>query len=114
MSSDALEITHLEALPTEILQAIVDLLPLWDIKSMSGANKRLRQACLSPLFRCVRFEFSLAGIEALERLSVSDIQRHIITFTYEVPELLKTGTCVHYYAGCILTVLEISNRNTRF
>jgi hypothetical protein len=63
MSIDTPELTRLETLPTEILQAIVDHLPVWQIKHLSCASKRLRQACLSTLFRHVKFEFSQAGID---------------------------------------------------
>ena len=68
MSIDTPELTRLETLPTEILHAVVDLLPLWEIKRLSCASKRLRQACLSILFLRVKFEFSQAGIEGLKDL----------------------------------------------
>ncbi|OBT50201.1 hypothetical protein VE04_09953 [Pseudogymnoascus sp. 24MN13] len=90
MSIDTPELTRLEARPTEILQAIVDHLPVWQIKHLSCASKRLRQACLSTLFRHVKFEFSQAGIEGLNDLLKSNVCGHIACFTYEITELLKT------------------------
>ncbi|OBT92531.1 hypothetical protein VE01_09445 [Pseudogymnoascus verrucosus] len=90
MSIDTPELTRLETLPTEILHAVVDYLPLWDIKDLSCASKRLRQASLSILFRHVKFEFSQAGIEGLKDLLKSNVCEHIASFTYEFTELLKT------------------------
>jgi hypothetical protein len=114
MSVDSPDLTGLETLPTEILQAVVDLLPLWDIKSVSCTSKRLRGASLTPLFRHVKFKFSQAGIEGLKRLLKSEISRHITSFNYEVPELLKTGRHTHYYAEFTLMLLVTPSRHTRF
>ncbi|KFY78339.1 hypothetical protein V499_02482 [Pseudogymnoascus sp. VKM F-103] len=86
MSIDTPELTPLETLPTEILQAVVDL------GDLSCASRRLRQACLSILFRRVKFEFSQAGIEGLKDLLKSNVCGHIASWTYEITELLKTGT----------------------
>ncbi|KFY31875.1 hypothetical protein V493_00720 [Pseudogymnoascus sp. VKM F-4281 (FW-2241)] len=90
MSIGTPELTRLETLPTEILHAVVDHLPVWEIKDLSCTSKRLRQACLSILFRHVKFEFSQAGIEGLNDLLKSNICSHIASFTYEITELLKT------------------------
>ncbi|KFZ19232.1 hypothetical protein V501_00758 [Pseudogymnoascus sp. VKM F-4519 (FW-2642)] len=118
MSIDTPELTRLETLPTEILHAVVDHLPVWEIKDLSCASKRLRhpmeillavvdhlpvweikdlscaskrlrQACLSTLFRHVKFEFSQAGIEGLNDLLKSNVYGHIASFTYEITELLN-------------------------
>ncbi|KFY83449.1 hypothetical protein V498_08067 [Pseudogymnoascus sp. VKM F-4517 (FW-2822)] len=84
------ELSRLETLLTEILHAVVDYLPLWDIQDFSCASKRLRQASLSILFRHVKFQFSQAGIEGLKDLLKSNVCGHIASFTYEFTELLKT------------------------
>lgn len=39
MRIDAPELTRLETLPTEILLAVVDHLPVWEIKDLSRASK---------------------------------------------------------------------------
>lgn len=51
MTMDVPELTHIEMLPMEILHTVVSLLHPWDIKLLSCTSKRLRQACLSILFR---------------------------------------------------------------
>ncbi|KFY98160.1 hypothetical protein V498_01626 [Pseudogymnoascus sp. VKM F-4517 (FW-2822)] len=89
MSIDTPELTRLETLPTEILYSVIDHLPVRQIKNLSCASKRLRQACLSTLFRHVKFEFSPAGIEGLNDLLKSNICGSIASFTYEITELLK-------------------------
>jgi hypothetical protein len=113
MSIDTPELSRLETLPTEILHAVVDLLPLWEIKRLSCTSKRLRQACLSILFRRVKFGFSQTGIEGLKDLLKSNVCSHVASFTYEVTELLKTGTYVHSLAVFTLMLLVKSSRNTR-
>jgi hypothetical protein len=107
------ELTRLETLPTEILHAVVDHLPLWEIKLLSCTSKRLRQACLSILFRRVKFKFSQAGIEGLEGLLKSNVRSHVASFTYEVTELLKPGMYVHSLAEFTLMFLVKSSRDTR-
>ncbi|KFY96261.1 hypothetical protein V500_02543 [Pseudogymnoascus sp. VKM F-4518 (FW-2643)] len=92
MSIDTPELTRLETLPTEIIHAVVDYLPLWEIKDLSCASKRLRQASLSILFRHVKFKFSQTGIEGLKDLLKSNVCGHIASLTYEITELLRTGT----------------------
>ncbi|KFY04717.1 hypothetical protein O988_00577 [Pseudogymnoascus sp. VKM F-3808] len=89
MSIDTPELTRLETLPTEIIFAIVDHLPVWEIKDLSCASKWLRQACLSTLFRHVKFEFSQAGIEGLNDILKSNVCGYIASFTYEITELLN-------------------------
>ncbi|KFY50997.1 hypothetical protein V495_00022 [Pseudogymnoascus sp. VKM F-4514 (FW-929)] len=89
MTIDSPELTRLETLPTEILLAVVDHLPVWEIKDLSRASKRLRQACLSTLFRHVKFEFSQAGVEGLNDLLKSNVCGHIASFTYGITELLN-------------------------
>lgn len=98
MSIDTPELTRLETLPTEILHAVVDLLPLWDVKNLACTSTRLRQACLSILFRCVKFKFSQAGIEGLKDFLKSNICGHVASFTYEITELLRAGMCLHSLA----------------
>ncbi|KFY27953.1 hypothetical protein V491_00692 [Pseudogymnoascus sp. VKM F-3775] len=92
MSIGTPELGRLETLPTEILHAVVDHLPVWEIKDLSCASKRLRQACLSILSRHVKFEFSQAGIEGLNDLLKSNVCSYIISFTYKITELLNPGT----------------------
>lgn len=87
-------VSSLETLPTETLYNIVDLLVPWEIKYLSRASKRLREACLPTLFRCVKFQFSEAGFDGLKELKESAARYHVVSFTYEVPELLKTGNYV--------------------
>ncbi|KAG9228391.1 hypothetical protein BJ875DRAFT_547775 [Amylocarpus encephaloides] len=92
MTIDTSELSPLETLLTEILQAVVGHLIPWDIKGLSYTSKRLRQASLSILFRHVKFEFSLAGIKGLKDLLKSNVCGHIVSFSYGITELLKTGT----------------------
>jgi hypothetical protein len=114
MSIDTPELTRLETLPTEILLAVVDHLPVWEIKDLSRASKRHRQACLSTLFRHVKFEFSQAGVEGLNDLLKSNVCGHIASFTYEITELLNPGTYLQCLAEFTLILLVKSSRNTRF
>ena len=114
MSIDTPELTRLETPPTEILHAVVDHLPVWEIKNLSCASKRLQQACLSTLFRHVTFEFSQAGIGGLNDLLKSNVSGHIASFTYEITELLKTGMYLQLVAEFTLILLVKSSRNTRF
>lgn len=80
-----------ELLPTELLQMIVGSLNPLDIKDPSKVCKRLRDICTPLIFRKVKLDFSKSGFDGLQRLSMSDIRQHVISLTYEVPELLKTG-----------------------
>jgi hypothetical protein len=96
----------LESLPTEILRDIVDLLPLQDIEQLSCASKRLREICLPSLFRRVKVEFSQAGFEKLSDILKSDARYHVVSFTYIVPDLLRTGKYLLCYDGSDLTLLE--------
>ncbi|OBT49884.1 hypothetical protein VE04_09715 [Pseudogymnoascus sp. 24MN13] len=89
MRIDAPESTRLETLPTEILHAVVDHLAPWEVKRLSCTSKRLRHACLSILFCNVTFDFSLTGIEGLKDLLKSNVCSYIVSFTYEVTELLN-------------------------
>ncbi|KAM3556917.1 hypothetical protein ARSEF4850_005305 [Beauveria asiatica] len=89
MSTDNLRLTRLERLPTEIIHAVVEFLEPWSIEKLSYTSKRLRQACLPTIFRRVKFEFSLAGIEGMKGLLKSNVRSHVTSFSYEVPELLK-------------------------
>ena len=113
MSIDTPDLTRLETLPMEILHAVVDILPLWEGKRLSCTSKRLRQACLSILFRRVKFKFSQAGIERLNGLLKSNVRNHVASFTYEVTEMLKPGMYVHSLAKFTLMFLVKSSRNTR-
>jgi hypothetical protein len=83
--------TRLENLPTEILRTVIDLLFPSDIKWLSCASKHLREVCLPSLFRRVHFEFSKDGFEELKRMLQSDNRHYVFSFTYKVPNLLKTG-----------------------
>ena len=114
MTIDNLELTPLETLPTEILHAVVGHLAPWEFKGLSCTSKRLRQACLSILFSHVKFEFSLAGIRGLKDLLKSNVCGHIASFSYEITELLKTGTYLQSLAEFTLMLLVKSSRNTRF
>jgi hypothetical protein len=68
------ELTRLEPLPPDILHSVVDLLPLPEIKNLSCAGTRLREACLPTLFRRVKFEFSEAGLGELRRILKSVVR----------------------------------------
>lgn len=85
------QLARLDMLPLELLHMLVDHSLYLDIKHMSCVNKRLREACLPYLFRNVRYEFSDLGLSRLWRLLLSDLCRHVVSFTYVVPELLKPG-----------------------
>jgi hypothetical protein len=91
MSVDPPKTNRLETLPTEISRIIIDFLRPWEVKDLSRASKRLREACLPSLFRRVEFQFSEAGFDGLKSLLKSDARNHIVSFTYAVPELLKAG-----------------------
>jgi hypothetical protein len=84
-------ISRLETVPTETLCTIVNLLPLWYVKDLSCVSKRLREACLPTLFRNVKFHFSETGFDGLKNLMKSEARYYVVSFTYEVPELLKAG-----------------------
>ena len=100
----------LESLPTEILRAIIDHLPLKDVEQLSCVSKRLREVCLPSLFRRVKFEFSQAGFEQLESIVESDVRYHVVSFTYIVSDLLRNGKHLLCYDERGLTLY----RNTRF
>ena len=114
MSVDSPELSRLETLPTEILHAVVGLLPVWKIKSLSCASKQLRQACLPIIFRRVKFKFSLSGMEELRAFLKSEVCGHVVSFTYEITELLKPGTHVHSLAGFTLMLIVNLSRDSRF
>lgn len=78
-------------LPLNILYRVVKFLPPWDIEKLSCVNKRLREASLPALFRAIRFEFSKAGFDGLNRLPDSDIRHYVVSLTYMAPEILKPG-----------------------
>ncbi|XWW97899.1 hypothetical protein V2A60_005895, partial [Cordyceps javanica] len=99
MSFDNSRLTRLERLPTEIVQAVVGFLKPWDVKKLSYTSKRLRQACLPTIFRRVKFEFSLHGIEELKDLLKPGVRSHVRSFSYEVTGLLKPGEFVHPLPG---------------
>ena len=46
---------------------------------------------MASLFHQVEFQFSEAGFDELKSLLKSDVRHHVVSFTYVVPELLKTG-----------------------
>ena len=77
--------------PTEIIRDIVDNLSFWDIIELSYVSKRLRKVCLPSIFHRVKFEFSQSGLDKLQSLLKSDTRHYVVFFTYEAPELLKTG-----------------------
>lgn len=99
MSNYNFRSNRLERLPTEIIHAVVEFLAPWDVKSLSYTSRRLRQACLPRIFRRVKFEFSLTGIEKLKGLLKSDVRNHVRSFSYEVTELLKPGMFVQPLPG---------------
>jgi hypothetical protein len=90
MTIDPSKRSRLETLPIEI-SCIIDLLRPWEVKDLSRASKRLREACLPSLFCCVKFPFSDTGFDGMKRLMKSDVRYHVVSFTYAVPELLKAG-----------------------
>jgi hypothetical protein len=100
----------LETLPTEILRDIVDHLLLQDVKQLSCASKGVREVCLLSLFRRVKFEFSQAGFEQLKTVVGSDVRHHVVSFTYIVSDLLRTGKYLLCYDEPGLTLY----RNIRF
>lgn len=87
--SPKLSQTSLELLPTELLLSIVDNLWASEVRELSLASKRLRNACLPSLFRVVAFQFSHAGFTKIQKLVQSSVRHHIVTITYEIPELLR-------------------------
>jgi hypothetical protein len=90
--------SHFETLTAEALHVVIDLLPHWEIKQLSCANKQLREACLPFLFRHVEFQFSKAGFEDLRSLLKSEARQHVVSLTYIAPELLNPGK----YSQCCL------------
>jgi hypothetical protein len=49
---------------------------------------------------------SQAGFEGLKNILKSDARHHVVSFTYAVPELLKTGKYFLWYDVFALTPLE--------
>jgi hypothetical protein len=90
MALNCLE-SHLELLPTEIIREVVNNLCTWDITELSCVSRKLRKVCLPSLFRRVKFEFSQSGFDKLQSLLKSDARHHVVSFTYDAPELLKPG-----------------------
>lgn len=80
-----------ETLLTEISRSIIDLLAFWEVKRLSHASKRVREACLLSLFCCIEIAFSDDGFNGLKSLIESDTRYYIVSFTYVVLELLKAG-----------------------
>ena len=91
MAIDPSKRSRLETLPMEISCIIIGLLSPWEVKDLSRVSKRLREASLPSLFCCVEFPFSDTGFDGMKRLMKSDARYHVVSFTYAVPELLKTG-----------------------
>lgn len=81
----------MELLPTEILFGIVKCLDKRETKKLSVASKRMRDVCLPFLFRKASLEFSNEGFDLLESLLKSNLHRHIVSFEYVIPKLLKPG-----------------------
>lgn len=67
-----------------------------DIKRLSRASKQLREVCLLSLFCRIKIRFSKAGFNKLKNLIKLDTCYYIISFTYIVPELLKTNKYISY------------------
>ena len=107
------EKSDFDTLPTEVLRAIIDLLP-GETKPLSRASKRLREVCLPSLFRHVKFHFSRVDFAKLESLSVSDVRYHVLCFTNVVPELLKRGKYPHQWVAFVLMLPGNSSRNPYF
>lgn len=82
----------MELLPTEILFDIVKCLCNPETKTLSLISKRMRDVCLSVLFRKVNIEFSTEGFDLLESLLKSSLHRYIVSFQYIVPKLVKPST----------------------
>jgi hypothetical protein len=68
-------------------------------------QQRLREVCLSSLFRNVRFSFSKGGFDELKSLLKSDVRHHVVSFTYDIPELLKTGNYLLWKVDAALNVV---------
>lgn len=81
----------LNALPTEILYDIRDLLQIQDLKRLSCVSRQLRQICLPSLFQHVEFRFSKSGFEDLQNFIESDVRHYTTSFIYVAPLLLKPG-----------------------
>ncbi|GAD97765.1 hypothetical protein PVAR5_6445 [Paecilomyces variotii No. 5] len=97
-------VTLSNALPTEILYDIRDLLQMQEIKELSRVNKQLRQICLPSLFQHVEFRFSKSGFEELSDFTESDVCHYTTSFTYVVPLLLKPEILdFDYYTSHIFT-----------
>lgn len=73
----------------EIIIHILQLLPSWQRKQLSGISRRIRVKCLLSVFQFVRFKFSRSGLRELRNLADLEIRHHVVSFTYVVPELLK-------------------------
>lgn len=81
--------SSLEQLPLEVRYAIVDLLGVDSRKHLALANHRIRNICIPILFRCVSFDFSSAGFDAMRQLAASRLACYVKSFRY-------------YYAPCHL------------
>ena len=112
MNVDTRVLFRLDRIPTAILQAIIDLIQLCDVKHLSSVSKRLREACLSNLFCHVGFEFSQAGIEELHGLSKSYVLSYVVSFTYNIPALLKKGEYHQQEAEFTLMLVKSSRSTT--
>jgi hypothetical protein len=81
----------MELLPTEILFGIVKCLDNQQIKQLSVVSSRMRDICLPVLFHKISIEFSNEGLDLLESILKSSLNRYIVSFEYVVPMLLNPG-----------------------
>lgn len=97
--------SRLDLLPIELLDMILDFLR-GDVESLSRTCKTLRAVSSRVLFANVKFEFSESGLEGMERPAKSDVRHHVISFTYEVPDILDPGKLmVLKYPGCPIVLM---------
>ncbi|KAE8384352.1 hypothetical protein BDV23DRAFT_177127 [Aspergillus alliaceus] len=72
------QLSHIKLLPVKILYILLSLV-----------SKYLRQVCLPSLFQKIKFKFSATRLDKLQCILRADIYQHVISVTYNVPELLK-------------------------
>jgi hypothetical protein len=84
-------LNNMELLPSEILFGIVKYLDNREVKQLSHSSRRMRDVCLSSLFRKLSVEFSNKGLGLLESILKSNLHRYIVSFESVAPMILKPG-----------------------
>ncbi|KAJ5253224.1 hypothetical protein N7489_003634 [Penicillium chrysogenum] len=74
----------MELLPTEILFGIVKCLDNQQTKQLSVVSSRMRDICLPVLFHKISIEFSNEGLDLLESILKSNLNRYIVSFETEL------------------------------